>query len=138
MPELPEVETVTIALSKIIKKSKVKKFEVYRSDLRWQVPDKIKETIENDVFEQPYRLGKYILIPTIKGNILLIHLGMSGQIKIKESITTLLKHDHIRIIIENENSDIFSITYNDPRRFGYVDYLSKADIKKHFLLNNVF
>ena len=47
MPELPEVETVTIALSKIIKKSKVKKFEVYRSDLRWQVPDKIKETIEN-------------------------------------------------------------------------------------------
>jgi len=137
MPELPEVETVTRALSKIIKRSKVKSIEIYRKDLRWQVPDNLKETLENDIFEEPFRRGKYILIPTKKGNILLIHLGMSGQIKIKDSIPTLLKHDHIRIIIENKNNQIFSITYNDPRRFGYVDYLNKINIKTHFLLKNL-
>ena len=137
MPELPEVETVTRALSKIIKRSKVKSIEIYRKDLRWQVPDNLKETLENDIFEEPFRRGKYILMPTKKGKILLIHLGMSGQIKIKDSIPTLLKHDHIRIIIENKNNQIFSITYNDPRRFGYVDYLNKKNIKTHFLLKNL-
>jgi formamidopyrimidine-DNA glycosylase len=137
MPELPEIETVTRALSKIIKRSKVKSIEIYRTDLRWQVPNNLKETIENDIFEEPFRRGKYILIPTKKGNILLIHLGMSGQIKIKDTIPSLLKHDHIRIIIENKNNQIFSITYNDPRRFGYVDYLSKIDMKTHFLLKNL-
>ena len=62
---------------------------------------------------------------------------MSGQIKIQESVPTLLKHDHIRIIIENKNNNLFSITYNDPRRFGYVDYLNKRDLKKHFLLKSL-
>jgi len=137
MPELPEVETVTRALSKIVERSKVKSIEIYRTDLRWKVPDDLKEILENDIFEKPFRRGKYILIPTKKGNILLIHLGMSGQIKIKKSIPTLLKHDHIRILIENKNNNLFSITYNDPRRFGYVDYLNKLDLKKHFLLKNL-
>ena len=137
MPELPEVETVTRALSKIVKRSKVKSIEIYRTDLRWKVPDDLKEILENDIFEKPFRRGKYILIPTKKNNILLIHLGMSGQIKIKESVPTLLKHDHIRIIIENKNNNLFSITYNDPRRFGYVDYLNKRDLKKHFLLKSL-
>jgi len=137
MPELPEVETVTRALSKIVERSKIKSVEIYRTDLRWKVPDDLKEILENDIFEKPFRRGKYILIPTKKGNILLIHLGMSGQIKIKKSIPTLLKHDHIRILIENKNNNLFSITYNDPRRFGYVDYLNKLDLKKHFLLKNL-
>ena len=137
MPELPEVETVTRALSKIVERSKVKSVEIYRTDLRWKVPDDLKEILENDIFEKPFRRGKYILIPTKKDNILLIHLGMSGQIKINESVPTLLKHDHIRIIIENKNNNLFSITYNDPRRFGYVDYLNKRDLKKHFLLKSL-
>ena len=137
MPELPEVETVTRALSKIVERSKVKSVEIYRTDLRWKVPDDLKEILENDIFEKPFRRGKYILIPTKKDNILLIHLGMSGQIKIKELVPTLLKHDHIRIIIENKNNDLFSITYNDPRRFGYIDYLNKRDLKKHFLLKSL-
>ena len=137
MPELPEVETVTRALSKIVERSKVKSVEIYRTDLRWKVPDDLKEILENDIFEKPFRRGKYILIPTKKDNVLLIHLGMSGQIKIQESVPTLLKHDHIRIIIENKNNNLFSIIYNDPRRFGYVDYLNKRDLKKHFLLKNL-
>ena len=75
--------------------------------------------------------------PTKKGNVLLIHLGMSGQIKIKDNIPDLVKHDHFRIIIRDKNNQIFSVTYNDPRRFGYIDCFKKGEIKKHFLLKNL-
>ena len=81
MPELPEVETVRLALDKIINNALVKKVEIYRYDLRWKVKDNLKVNLEKDILKKPFRMGKYILIPTIKNKILLIHLGMSGQIK---------------------------------------------------------
>ena len=137
MPELPEVETVRTALSKIISSSKVKSVEVLRKDLRWEIPEDLSEKLKDDILETPLRRGKYILIPTYKGNILLIHLGMSGQIKIQNTIPGFLKHDHVRIIIEKGNNKYYSITYNDPRRFGYIDCFQKGEIKKHFLLKNL-
>jgi formamidopyrimidine-DNA glycosylase len=137
MPELPEVETVRTALSKIISSSKVKSVEVLRKDLRWEIPEDLSEKLKDDILETPLRRGKYILIPTYKGNILLIHLGMSGQIKIQNTIPGLLKHDHVRIIIEKGNNKYYSITYNDPRRFGYIDLFKKKEINQHFLLKNL-
>ena len=134
MPELPEVETVCRALLKVIKHSKIKKIEIYRRDLRWKVKDEIEITIKNNIFQDTYRIGKYILMPTNMDNILLIHLGMSGQIRIEEKVNSILKHDHMRITIENVKDKIFVITYNDPRRFGYIDLFHKKEIKKHFLL----
>ena len=83
MPELPEVETVTRALSKVITNCKITLVEIQRYDLRWKIPESLKLDLKNDTFGEPYRKGKYILNPTKNGNILLIHLGMSGQIKIK-------------------------------------------------------
>ena len=136
MPELPEVETVRTALSKIISSSKVKSVEVLRKDLRWEIPEDLSEKLKDDILETPLRRGKYILIPTYKGNILLIHLGMSGQIKIQNTIPGFLKHDHVRIIIEKGNNKYYSITYNDPRRFGYIDLFKKKEINQHFLLKN--
>ena len=137
MPELPEVETVCLALSKVTKGFKIKQIKIYRKDLRWEVKDTIEETIENDVFKAPYRRGKYILIPTRMDNILLIHLGMSGQIRIEEKESVILKHDHMRFIVENNQNKIFVITYNDPRRFGYIDLFNKIDFKNHFLLAKI-
>ena len=137
MPELPEVETVTRALSKVITNCKIILVEIQRDDLRWKIPQTLKLDLKNDSFGKPYRKGKYILNPTKNGNILLIHLGMSGQIKIKDNITDLVKHDHLRITIRDKNNQIFSITYNDPRRFGYIDCFKKVEIKKHFLLKNL-
>ena len=84
MPELPEVETVRLALEKIVNNALVKKVEIYRYDLRWKVKDNLKVNLEKDILKKPFRMGKYILIPTIKNKILLIHLGMSGQIKIQK------------------------------------------------------
>ena len=136
MPELPEVETVCRALSKVTKNFKIKTIKFYRKDLRWQVKDNIEINLQDNVFIKPYRRGKYILIPTNKDNILLIHLGMSGQIRIKNKTDTILKHDHMRMSVDNHNK-YFVITYNDPRRFGYIDLFHKKKLKDHFLLAKI-
>ena len=135
MPELPEVETVCKALSKVIKNSRIKKIEFYRKDLRWQVKDNLEVSLKNNIFIDPYRRGKYILIPTNTDKIFLIHLGMSGQIRIKKK-DIVQKHDHMRMIVENNNKH-FVITYNDSRRFGYIDLFKKKELREHFLLSKI-
>ena len=135
MPELPEVETVCRALSKVIKNSTIKKIEFYRKDLRWQVKDNLEVTLKNNIFIDPYRRGKYILIPTNTDKIFLIHLGMSGQIRIKKK-DIVQKHDHMRMIVENNNKH-FVVTYNDSRRFGYIDLFKKKELREHFLLSKI-
>ena len=135
MPELPEVETVCRALSKVIKNSRIKKIEFYRKDLRWQVKNNLEITLKNNIFIDPYRRGKYILIPTNTDKIFLIHLGMSGQIRIKKK-DVVQKHDHMRLIVENNNKH-FIITYNDSRRFGYIDLFKKKELREHFLLSKI-
>jgi formamidopyrimidine-DNA glycosylase len=135
MPELPEVETVCRALSKVIKNSTIKKIEFYRKDLRWQVKDNLEVSLKNNIFIDPYRRGKYILIPTNTDKIFLIHLGMSGQIRIKKK-DIVQKHDHMRMIVENNNKH-FVITYNDSRRFGYIDLFKKKELREHFLLSKI-
>ena len=137
MPELPEVETVSLALSKLIKNTKVIEVEILRKDLRWKIKNTLKKNLKNDILIESYRRGKYILIPTLRDNILLIHLGMSGQIKIRNKKEILLKHDHVRITIESPAKFFYYIVYNDPRRFGYIDLFNKYEIKKHFLLKNL-
>ena len=135
MPELPEVETVCRALSKVIKNSRIKKIEFYRKDLRWQVKDNLEVSLKNNIFTDPYRRGKYILIPTNTEKIFLIHLGMSGQIRIKKK-DIVQKHDHMRMIVENNNKH-FVVTYNDSRRFGYIDLFKKKELREHFLLSKI-
>ena len=135
MPELPEVETVCRALSKVIKNSTIKKIEFYRKDLRWQVKDNLEVSLKNNIFIDPYRRGKYILIPTNTDRIFLIHLGMSGQIRIKKK-DIVQKHDHMRMIVENNNKH-FVVTYNDSRRFGYIDLFKKKELREHFLLSKI-
>ena len=135
MPELPEVETVCRALSKVLTNSRIKKIEFYRKDLRWQVKDNLEVSLKNNIFIDPYRRGKYILIPTNTDKIFLIHLGMSGQIRIKKK-DIVQKHDHMRMIVENNNRN-FVVTYNDSRRFGYIDLFKKKELKEHFLLSKI-
>ena len=135
MPELPEVETVCRALSKVIKNSRIKKIEFYRKDLRWQVKDNLEVSLKNNIFIGPYRRGKYILIPTNTDKIFLIHLGMSGQIRIKKK-DIVQKHDHMSMIVENNNKH-FVVTYNDSRRFGYIDLFKKKELREHFLLSKI-
>ena len=137
MPELPEVETVCLALSKNLKNSKVRNIEVFRKDLRWNIKENLEKDLKEENLKKPYRRGKYILIPTSKEYILMIHLGMSGSIKITFDDHKITKHDHIKINLENKENKFFSIIYNDPRRFGYIDFFHFSNIKNHFLLKKL-
>ena len=137
MPELPEVETVCLALSKILNNSRVNNVEIFRRDLRWNLKENLGTDLKEKILKKPFRRGKYILIPTSKEHILLIHLGMSGTIKIISGEYNLSKHDHIKINIETKENKFFSIIYNDPRRFGYVDFFQVGKIKNHFLLKKL-
>ena len=137
MPELPEVETVCLALSKIINNSRVNNVEIFRKDLRWNINENLKAVLKEKNLKKPFRRGKYILIPTYNEHILLIHLGMSGTIKIISGEYNISKHDHIKINIETKENKYFSIVYNDPRRFGYVDFFHINNIENHFLLKKL-
>ena len=137
MPELPEVETVCLALSKILNKSRVITIEIFRRDLRWNIKGNFERLLKEKILKKPFRRGKYILIPTSKEYILLIHLGMSGTIKIISGEYNLLKHDHVKINIETKENKFFSVIYNDPRRFGYVDFFHFNKIENHFLLKKL-
>ena len=137
MPELPEVETVCLALSKIVNNSRVNNVEIFRKDLRWNINENLETGLKEKILKKPFRRGKYILIPTSKDNILLIHLGMSGTIKIISGECNLSKHDHVKINIETKENKYFSIIYNDPRRFGYVDFFNINKIENHFLLKKL-
>ena len=55
MPELPEVETVSLALSKVIINAEILKIEIYRNDLRWEIKKSLIKDIQNDFFKKPYR-----------------------------------------------------------------------------------
>lgn len=137
MPELPEVETVCLALSKILNNSRVSNVEIFRKDLRWNIKENLEICLKEKILKEPFRKGKYILIPTSNEYILLIHLGMSGSIKIISEEYKLSKHDHVKINIETKENKFFSILYNDPRRFGYIDFFHISKIKNHFLLKKL-
>ena len=66
MPELPEVETVCLALSKILNNSRVNNVEIFRKDLRWNIKENLEKDLKEKILKKPFRRGKYILIPTSK------------------------------------------------------------------------
>ena len=137
MPELPEVETVCLALSNILNQSRVSNIKIFRKDLRWTIKENLEKELKEKILKKPYRRGKDILIPTAREHILLFHLGMSGTIKITSEEYNLSKHDHVKISIKTKDNESFSVVYNDPRRFGYVDFFHTDKIKNHFLLKKL-
>lgn len=132
MPELPEVEVISKKLKNILIGKKIIFAKIRCEKLRYYVSKEI-YNLKNEKIINIKRKAKYIIIDLIKGSIL-IHLGMSGSIKIinlKNSFLLPNKHDHIDIFF---NSKIF-LRYNDPRKFGL--WLWSYNIKQHFLLNNL-
>ena len=109
MPELPEVETTIRGLN-ILKNKKVIKVNLYTKKLRFNIPTDIYQTLKHQRIIEIERLAKYILVK-FKNNItMIIHLGMSGRIKIFNSNFTKKKHDHIIISFKNCTSTPLSTT----------------------------
>ncbi len=123
MPELPEVETTRRGIKPYIDQKKVREVVVRQPKLRWPVPDEIHQ-MEGQVVESVTRRGKYILLETKTGTAL-IHLGMSGSLRIVAAGTEAEKHDHVDIILETGKA----VRLRDPRRFGAFLWTKQNPLK---------
>ena len=139
MPELPEVETVKQALVPILENRRVRSVFVGRNNLRWPLPENLAKRLTNRVFTHLTRRGKYVLMHLDNGEVLLIHLGMSGSVRIYQKKPTLGQHDHFMLEMapKIDNGRRFYVVLSDPRRFGWIDLFAESAIKNHKLLGRM-
>lgn len=112
MPELPEVEVSRLGIQPHLLQQTISHVVVRDDRLRWTVPDAIKE-LSNRPILGVSRRAKYLFLELDTGSIVL-HLGMSGTLRVVDKKTPIKKHDHIDIVLTNHKC----LRLNDPRRFG--------------------
>lgn len=115
MPELPEVETTCRGIEPHIKNQMVTAVVIRNHQLRWPISPTLKKKLPQQTIEAVNRRGKYLLLQTQLGH-LIIHLGMSGSLRILQNQTAAKKHDHVDINFSNN----VCLRFNDPRRFGCI------------------
>jgi len=130
MPELPEVETTRRGILPHVKNQQVKDVVIRQTSLRWPVPRTIKLKLKNQNINDIQRRAKYLLFSTQAGH-LIIHLGMSGSLRIVDSALKPKKHDHIDFVFTKR-----TLRFHDPRRFGAVLWASKNPLQ-HKLLKDL-
>ncbi len=117
MPELPEVEVCRLGISPHVIGQTVTSVIVRNPNLRWPIPKTVK-TLKGQVVNAVERRSKYLMLKMEKGT-LLIHLGMSGTIRVINKTLKIEKHDHFDLVLSNGKA----LRLNDPRRFGAVLFL---------------
>jgi formamidopyrimidine-DNA glycosylase len=118
MPELPEVETTRRGISPHVIGKRITQVLVRQPSLRWPVTPSLSQSLTGQTIDAINRRAKYLLFSTPTGR-MMVHLGMSGSLRIVATGTPLKKHDHIEFQFENETV----LRYHDPRRFGSVFWL---------------
>lgn len=113
MPELPEVETTRRGIEPWLAGQIVRRLRVHERRLRWPVPPGLERRLVGQVIQRVDRRAKYLLLQLDKGT-LIIHLGMSGSLRMVDPVSPRLKHDHIELELANGGC----LRYCDPRRFG--------------------
>ncbi|MDZ7803718.1 bifunctional DNA-formamidopyrimidine glycosylase/DNA-(apurinic or apyrimidinic site) lyase [Thiohalophilus sp.] len=131
MPELPEVETTRRGIAPHLLGRQVREVIVRQRQLRWPIPRNLNGLLSGQTFKTIERRGKYLLLGTEKGT-LILHLGMSGSLRILPASTPTQKHDHLDIVLDNDQC----LRLRDPRRFGAVLW-SRADPSQHKLLKTL-
>lgn len=131
MPELPEVETIKTGLQSLVGQ-KINQVRIHNPSLRYMIDKNLEAKVKNKTILNISRRGKYLIFK-IDSSFLIIHLGMSGSISLKQKSEphTLLKHDHVEIFFND-----YTMRYNDPRRFGSIIY-TQDDSNSHFLINKL-
>jgi len=114
MPELPEVEVCRLGILPHIINQQVSAVEIRNPKLRWPIPEEIKTLVGETVLSVERR-SKYLLVK-FKIGTLLLHLGMSGTVRIVDTTVELKKHDHFDLAFAHG----MVLRLNDPRRFGAV------------------
>lgn len=114
MPELPEVETTKNGLAPHIVGKRITAVNIYQLQLRWPIAVEVKDLVGIKSGEIERR-AKYMLWHFPQGS-LVMHLGMSGTMRVVSSQTSLKKHDHFEVVFEDGSA----LRFNDPRRFGAI------------------
>lgn len=130
MPELPEVETTLRGILPHITQQTIAKVIIRNHRLRWPIPSNMQRLLLGQSIVKAERRAKYLLLTTQTGTII-IHLGMSGSLRILIESQPPKKHDHIDIVFNNQNI----LRYTDPRRFGAFLWV-EGDPHQHILLRN--
>jgi formamidopyrimidine-DNA glycosylase len=149
MPELPEVETVRRGLEPAMEGARFSKVEINRGDLRWPLPEDFRRRLEGRTVTGIGRRAKYLLADLSSGEVLLMHLGMSGSFYVYreqaprgegKSVGNYyherpqhVAHDHV--IFHMSSGAI--VTFNDPRRFGSMKIVPRATLDDEPLLKGL-
>jgi formamidopyrimidine-DNA glycosylase len=132
MPELPEVETTRRGIEPFVTGVKVGDVIVRRYDLRQPISPTL-STLEGKTISGIRRRSKYLLLDIDDGGTLLIHLGMSGSLRVINPADDWKKHDHVGITMGNGKQ----LRFHDPRRFGLVLHIQAGDPLEHVLLKSL-
>lgn len=120
MPELPEVETTRRGIEPHLRDQRVTAVSVRERRLRWPIPATLEADLTGRTVRTITRRGKYLLLNTTGGT-LLLHLGMSGSLRLLAPDSPWKKHDHVALNLGNG----LSLRYHDPRRFGTLLWLTE-------------
>ena len=145
MPELPEVETVRRGLAPVLEGARIALVETHRKDLRFAFPERFTDRLNGQKITALRRRAKYLMADLSSGDVLVMHLGMSGSFHVFQNDRTTKtatyhqerarheKHDHV--VFHMDPAAI--VTFNDPRRFGYMLIIPRADIEQHKLFKDL-
>jgi formamidopyrimidine-DNA glycosylase len=145
MPELPEVETVRRGLAPVMEGARFDRVEVVRADLRWPLPADFARRLQGQSVAGLGRRAKYLLADISSGEVLIMHLGMSGSFRVladgHESApgdfhfdrSRTVAHDHVIFHLSSGAIVIF----NDPRRFGFMKIVPRGMLAEEPLLRRL-
>jgi formamidopyrimidine-DNA glycosylase len=138
VPELPEVETVRRGLTPAMLGARIDKVELRRADIRFPFPLAFAKRLAGQRIVDVKRRAKYLLFQLDGGETLIAHLGMSGSFRMERTEVSTPgqfhqerskdpKHDHVVLVLDNG----WVVTYNDPRRFGFMDLAPTEALDQH-------
>ncbi|MEJ0091931.1 MAG: bifunctional DNA-formamidopyrimidine glycosylase/DNA-(apurinic or apyrimidinic site) lyase [Methylocella sp.] len=144
MPELPEVETVRRGLEPVMVGARFASVDQRRPDLRFPFPDGFSTRLAGRRIEALGRRAKYLLADLDDAQVLAIHLGMSGSFRVEtgqgaQSLSPCAgaakneTHDHVVFSLSTGDR----VIYNDPRRFGFMHLIARAELAAHPLFKNI-
>lgn len=131
MPELPEVETTRRGIEPHLLGQKILAVTVRNPQLRWPIPKSLPQRIQGHRIQAIERRAKYLLV-RLDGGTVIIHLGMSGSLRIIDRETAFSKHDHFALELDTGKQ----LRLHDPRRFGAVLW-KKGNVLQHPLLKSL-
>ncbi|WP_299476710.1 bifunctional DNA-formamidopyrimidine glycosylase/DNA-(apurinic or apyrimidinic site) lyase [uncultured Roseibium sp.] len=143
MPELPEVETVKRGLAPTLEGANIVSVDQNRADLRFPFPSGFANRLSGTSVTSLSRRSKYLLADINNGDVLIMHLGMSGSFRVENDVSATTpgqfthergkdpKHDHVVFHLMSRDQHSARIIYNDPRRFGFMDLVPRAQLGEH-------